>query len=130
MKAYEMHAIILTWRKCPSVTLGGKTYFHVAFCQNTKYTVVWDKQEESWTLTKNDVYVTNVSSVAKGKAYAERMAGETEPTPNDDLTHACNRTESEQRAQLAETIFGPAPTQTGGNDWMRRTVRKTDNTAE
>ena len=76
MKVYEMQAIILTWKRCPSVRYGGKTYFHVAFCQNNKYTVVWDRQEESWTVTKNDVHITNVSSVAKGKAYAERMAGE------------------------------------------------------
>lgn len=78
MKVYEMQAVILTWTRCPSVRYGGKPYFHVALCQNNKYTVVWDRCEESWTVTKNDVYLTNVASVAKGKAYAERLAGNTE----------------------------------------------------
>lgn len=75
MKAYEMAAVVLTWKKCPSVCYGGKPYFYVAFCQNVKYTVVWDCYEESWTVTENDIYQTNVLSAAKGKEYAQRMAG-------------------------------------------------------
>ena len=67
-------AVILTWKRCPSVRYSGKPYFHVAFCGSDKYTVVWDRQEEFWTVTKNDAHITNVASVAKGKAYAERMA--------------------------------------------------------
>jgi hypothetical protein len=75
MKAYEMQATVLSWKRCPSVYEGGKPYFHVAFCQGNKFTVVWDRQEESWIVTKNDVYVTNVASAQKGMRYAERMAG-------------------------------------------------------
>ena len=72
MKVYEMQATVLAWRKCTCVRSGGKMYFFVAFCQQDKYTVVWDRFEESWTVTKNDRYITNVSSPTKGKAYAER----------------------------------------------------------
>jgi hypothetical protein len=75
MQVYELQSVVLTWRKCPSVMTGGKTFFHVAFCKGDKYTVVWDRYEESWTVTKNDVHVTNVASVAKGKRYVERMIG-------------------------------------------------------
>lgn len=76
MNPYEMQSTVLTWKQCPSVRYGGKTYFYVAMCINDKYTVVWDRQEESWTVTKNDAHITNVASVAKGKTYAERMADE------------------------------------------------------
>ncbi len=69
-----MQVNILSWKKCPSVTYGGKPYFHIAFCQGTKWTVVWDRFEESWTVTKNDQYVTNVSSAKKGMDYVERQA--------------------------------------------------------
>ena len=76
MEAYEMHVAILTWKRCPSVYYGGKPYFHVAFVGKDKYTVVWDRQEESWIVTKNDVYVTNVASASKGMKYCERsLAG-------------------------------------------------------
>ena len=74
MKVYEMQATVLIWKQCPSVRYGGKPYFYVAFYKGDKYTVVWDRQEESWTVTKNDRYVTNVASVMKGKAYVERVA--------------------------------------------------------
>lgn len=72
--AYEMHSVTLTWRKCSSVTYRGKPYFFVAFHQKDKYTVVWNRLEESWVVTKNDAYLTNVSTPTKGRAYAERMA--------------------------------------------------------
>ena len=68
MKVYEMQPVILIWR------MAGSVIFFVAFALGNKYTVVWDRLEESWTVTKNDVYLTNVSSPAKGKAYAERDA--------------------------------------------------------
>ena len=72
---YAMQATVLTWKRCPSVYYGGKPYFYVAFAARDKYTVVWDRQEESWIVTRNDMYVTNVASAAKGQQYAERMVG-------------------------------------------------------
>lgn len=63
----------VVWKRVPSVTYGGKAYFYVALCQNHKYTVVWNRLEESWVLTQDDKYVTNVSSSNEGIKLAERM---------------------------------------------------------
>ena len=38
------------WRKAPSVTYGGKRWFFVAFTQNGKRTVVWDREESKWAV--------------------------------------------------------------------------------
>jgi len=41
----------MDWRKCPSVTPGGKPYFYVSFNgQHEKTTVVWSRLEQKWLL--------------------------------------------------------------------------------
>jgi len=38
----------ITWKKCPSVTTGGKSYFYFTFAYNQYWWVVWDRGCQKW----------------------------------------------------------------------------------
>ncbi len=44
----------MNWNKMPSVRRGGKPYFYVSFDKEQKTTVMWDRQTETWGISKND----------------------------------------------------------------------------
>ncbi len=42
---------MIKWNKYPTVRPGGKTYFYVAFTEDGKRSVVWDRLQELWAVT-------------------------------------------------------------------------------
>ena len=44
----------MDWNKCEAVRAWGKPYFYVKFNGNNKTTVMWDRQSETWGISKND----------------------------------------------------------------------------
>jgi hypothetical protein len=74
----------LSWRKCPSVRPGGKTFFYVLFtpCNinpgtRNKWSVVWDRQGLTWIIkcenmtTGRTIYYGVAQSPALAKFAAE-----------------------------------------------------------
>jgi len=45
------------WQQCPSVTCDGKDYFYVSFDDNGKLAVVWNRIDNRYMITRNDITV-------------------------------------------------------------------------
>lgn len=70
------------WKKCPSVTHGGKPFFWVTTNVKQKFWVVWDRFAQEWAVMKNptkdgeDSYVDWFSSPNQAKSFVERIPNE------------------------------------------------------
>ena len=68
---------ILTWKKIPSVTTGGKPFFYRAYCgQKWAASVVWNRAVRAYLVDVNrnwmSVPVGYTSTATEGKALAVR----------------------------------------------------------
>ena len=73
------------WQQCPSVCTSGKDYFYVSFDTQGKLSVVWDRIDNCYTITRNDNVIANrFLSKETAFQYVETNPVET-GTPDDVL---------------------------------------------
>jgi hypothetical protein len=60
-----MLATIRNWKQCASVSAGGKPYFYVSFDDKGKLTVVWNRIDQRWMITRNDTTVAQYFRTTK-----------------------------------------------------------------
>ncbi len=67
------------WKKCPSVTKGGKPFFWVTTNLEEKYWVVWDRFTKTWVVSirpktkEEDPYKDWFSSPKSAMKYVEKL---------------------------------------------------------
>lgn len=64
----------LHWKKCPSVTGGGKPFFWTATRGETRYWVVWHREFKAWVIEDNyGAAYGNYSNPKAAMKYVEEM---------------------------------------------------------